>query len=102
MLRENVQNLLYIYSTVLFDLFHEKDAILKHMHCEIWEKLLYFGTVLVCLDRPDRNFHFDQIDMLAIRTIIRSISVLSFRSPEHILRRLGRLGRSGRLYGNQA
>ena len=30
------------------------DAILKHIHCEILEKLLFSGTVLIRINRLDR------------------------------------------------
>ena len=56
---ENVQNLLHRYSCSLTSSIKRVlnykhfsiDGILKHMHCEIWGKLLYSGIVL---DRPDR------------------------------------------------
>ena len=65
----------------------------------------------IAFDRPDRLSHlrvfpYDRFKVVSVVRLVcdrlGSVSIISSRSSEHFLRRLGRSGRSGRSYGNQA
>ena len=122
---------IFFSSSIKSDLFNSvfSVAILKR---STWARKFGIRVMTsgIAFDRPDRlsrlrAFPYDRFKIYTIVPIIRielnsiqaievvsvvrvvcdrlgSVSIWSFRSSEHFLRRLGRSGRSGRSYGNQA
>ena len=85
--------------------FDRHDRLSRLRAFSIWS----LQNLLDRLNRPDRTQSIQAMEVVSVVLVVRvvcdrlgSVSIWSSRSFKHLLRRLGRSGRSERSYGNQA